>query len=480
MRKRNAACSAKAARSNPSCPEQRADLAREQFRTLLPGYVRSFIEQAAALLDLRIEGDIDGIFSFAEGATHALAPLWPTLDAYPPDRRNRFMLHKPSDSDQAIFLHPGESFFETIRELVLSRFGREALRGAVFVDPTATRPYLFHLGVAEIVREADPTFDSLKFEEPIEYRIVGLRQDENGAIDECPVEHLLLLKGSSGIPLAVRTFAARADSAAAVATDFACEKVASLAETHRVAMLHSLPERRDFIESGYRYEEDMLLAQRMMKAAQAREGDSKAAAELDRIRQRQRSLEYLKEQALGALRREPELIAPRAIRFLAHALVIPSSDPEDRRRHDDEIELVAVRISSEYERGEGWTVRDVSTPPLARAAGLGDNPGFDILSTRMPSGATREVSTVFDERAVEVKGRAGVGDIELTENEWSRACNLRDRYWLYVVFDCGTPSPRLFRVQNPFHKLIATAKGGVIISEESIFSQGVSANHDQG
>jgi len=67
--------------------------------------------------------------------------------------------------------------------------------------------------------------------------------------------------------------------------------------------------------------------------------------------------------------------------------------------------------------------------------------------------------------AAEVKGRAGVGDIELTENEWSRACNSRDRYWLYVVYDCATPNPRLMRVQDPFYKLVATAKGGVIINE---------------
>jgi len=71
-------------------------------------------------------------------------------------------------------------------------------------------------------------------------------------------------------------------------------------------------------------------------------------------------------------------------------------------------------------------------------------------------------------RAIEVKGRAGVGDIELTGNEWSRGCNLRDRYWLYVVFDCGTPRPRLFRVQDPFYKLVATARGGVIIDESEI------------
>ncbi len=64
--------------------------------------------------------------------------------------------------------------------------------------------------------------------------------------------------------------------------------------------------------------------------------------------------------------------------------------------------------------------------------------------------------------------QSGAGAIELTENEWSRARNLHDRYWLYVVYGCGTPNPRLFRVQDPFRKLIATGKGGVIIDEAEI------------
>lgn len=66
--------------------------------------------------------------------------------------------------------------------------------------------------------------------------------------------------------------------------------------------------------------------------------------------------------------------------------------------------------------------------------------------------------------------RCQAGSMELTENEWSRACNLRDRYWLYVVFDCGTTTPRLFRVQNPFSKLIATSKGSLLIDGSQILA----------
>ena len=63
-----------------------------------------------------------------------------------------------------------------------------------------------------------------------------------------------------------------------------------------------------------------------------------------------------------------------------------------------------------------------------------------------------------------------IGDIELTENEWAKACNVRDRYWLYVAFNCATPHPRLVRVNDPFGKLLVRERGGVIMSEQEIFA----------
>ena len=45
---------------------------------------------------------------------------------------------------------------------------------------------------------------------------------------------------------------------------------------------------------------------------------------------------------------------------------------------------------------------------------------------------------------------------------------LREQYWLYVVYDCGTSNPRLLRINDPFYKLVATAKGGVIIDEAEV------------
>ena len=72
---------------------------------------------------------------------------------------------------------------------------------------------------------------------------------------------------------------------------------------------------------------------------------------------------------------------------------------------------------------------------------------FDLLSHR-----DEEV------RNIEVKGRVDRSAVQLEANEWKQACNLGSRYWLYVVFDCGTPEPRLYRIQDPFNKLFASGR----------------------
>jgi len=162
------------------------------------------------------------------------------------------------------------------------------------------------------------------------------------------------------------------------------------------------------------------------------------------------------------LRREPELIAPGAITFIAHALVVPSSDPEDIGKHDANVELVAMQVAQAFEEAEGGKVIYVHTPELARRAGLPENPGFDLLSIRSGN----------EKRSIEVKGRASTGDIEVSANEWAKACNIREGYWLYAVYNCATPVPRLVRVQDPFGSLLAKAKRSVLISQGQVVEAG--------
>ncbi len=283
---------------------------------------------------------------------------------------------------------------------------------------------------------------------------MGLRQEGDGWIEQCAIESLLLLKGSGSQFEGVSAFAEVSGDLVSEVREFARDKVAvPLANDRRRERVESLHGRLEFVGRGYDYQDSELAQARSKLREKAQAGDPRAKAEFTRIKDRQKALATRRENALAVLRREPELIEANEIAFLSHALVVPSDDPEDKKRFDAEVEAIAVKFAWAFEEAAGATVTDVSKPALARAAGLGDNPGFDLLSYRAEEG----------KRGIEVKGRAGVGDIELTENEWVKACNERGRYWLYVVFDCGSPHPLLVRVRDPFGNLLAKVKSRVLI-----------------
>ena len=74
-----------------------------------------------------------------------------------------------------------------------------------------------------------------------------------------------------------------------------------------------------------------------------------------------------------------------------------------------------------------------------------DNRGFDLI-LRKPH--PEDPQTAIDVRFIEVKGRAGVGEVALTSNEYHTAQRLKADYWLYVAFDCGG-TPELCTIQDP-------------------------------
>lgn len=59
--------------------------------------------------------------------------------------------------------------------------------------------------------------------------------------------------------------------------------------------------------------------------------------------------------------------------------------------------------------------------------------------------------------------------MELIENEWAKAANLREKFWLHVICDYTAAHPHLLQVQNPFAKLLVLAEGGVVNDEASAF-----------
>jgi SNF2 family DNA or RNA helicase len=445
-------------------PRLRVEMDQEVYFRLVPGYVRQYIQQAAPLLGIEIDGDLGGVFFFRPARPRALDPLLPVLELYPEDCRENFCVSRLEGRKDVIWLHPGEPVFERFRTLVGEHLTDAGIRGAVFVDPTATNPYLFHMAHLCISRKPDPELSELAKEEVLECRLVGVRQTEGAEISLCPVEHLLLLRGGEGLPASAQRLAASSNQQKELASAFIAERVGrEMALERRGQLLAHLEERETYVIRSFDYQEAELATARAKHAEKARSGNRKALDALEEVKQQQRELVGRREHMLAVLRREPDLISPGEVIFVAHALVVPSSNPEEIAQHEINVELAAMQVVRAFEEAEGGKVIDVHTPELARAAGLQDNPGFDLLSNRPRDG----------NRAIEVKGRSATGDIEVSANEWAKACNMREGYWIYAVYDCASPNPRLIRVQDPFARLLAKAKGSVLIGAKQVVDASV-------
>ncbi len=438
----------------------------EEYYHLLPGYVYWFMEKAAELLGIGMKGSMDH-FCFTSFPPKLEFLLY-ALDAYLPSQQEHFTVCKPSDPNSAIFLRPGDPFFDKFRSFVCSFFRPEALQGGVFINPHAPEAYLFYLAVFTVEREADSEIPSFARKEVLEYRLVGIRQNKNGTLEECPVEALLLLQGTQRVPEAEISFASLATNSLDRVKAYILQQIAfPIAKARRQVLLDALEERQNFIKRGYDFQSAELAMIRARLTEKERAGYPEAKAELLRIKERQKLLGHQLENSLRRLAREPELIVSQKVTFLAFALVVPPQGLQDQQaynendgqRYDENMEKIAMQIAIAHEQSKGAQVSDVSTPEKAKACGLVHWPGFDLVSKR-PDG---------EERAIEVKGRANIGNIELSTNEWVKACNLRSRYWLYVVFDCATPHPRLLRIQDPFGRLLGQPRGGVVIAAEEIW-----------
>jgi hypothetical protein len=127
------------------------------------------------------------------------------------------------------------------------------------------------------------------------------------------------------------------------------------------------------------------------------------------------------------------------ITHLGRAWIIPHPDRTNPNIapmvRDDEIERIAVEVARQHEESRGWVVESVED----------ENRGFDLISRRPHP---EDSQTFIEVRFIEVKGRAGVGVVALSENEYRTAERLKDDYWLYTVFNCAG-TPELHIVQNP-------------------------------
>ena len=442
-------------------PTMRGEIDRERYLHLLPAHVRRFVERACPLLGLRAHGHLDESFSLVPSRAGALDPLLQVLETYPADARERLRVRRPTGNERCVWLHPGEPVFDAMCAEVVAHCQEDALRGAVFVDPRADSPYLLHFGEVGVDEESADTDASAQ--KTLLRELVVLRQGEDGVVSKVSLAAFAFLQHAShvppgAVPLAARAARLRTDAAARLE-----EEAEQLARERRAAVEAELPDRRKRVGINFNLRAAELAARRsaLSKGTRANPADR---AEVVRD---QRALGERRRLAFEELEAAPGRIIPGTARFLAHALVLPPTGDEEREAFDADVERAAMAIAAEWERGRDAEVTDVSMPPLAREAGLGDHPGFDLLS----------VGADGEKRHIEVKGRTGRGAVWMEENEFRAACNLGTEYWLYVVLDCATSVPHLSRVRDPFAKLLAKETIRMRISTAEVLSAAEAQEH---
>ena len=420
-------------------PTMRDEIGRERYLHLLPAHVRRFVERACPLLGLRVRGNLDESFSLAPARSGALDPLLQGLETYPAGARDRLRVRRPKENERCVWLHPGEPVFDSMGAEVVARCREDALRGAIFVDPRAGSPCLLHLG--EIGVDEEAADENPPVRKTLSRELVVLRQDEDGAVSVEPLDAFAFLQNASHVapgaaPLAPKAARFRTGAAARLA-----EEAERIAHERRAALEEELPERRRRVGVNFNLRLAELAKRRRTLSKDARAGPD----QMDEVVQDQKELGEQRTLALRDLDAAPGRVVPGAVRFLAHALVLPPTGEDEKEAFDADVEKVAMTVATEWERSRGAEVMDVSTAPLAREAGLTDHPGFDLLAVH-PGG---------EKRHIEAKGRAGRAEVWMEENEYRAACNLGREYWLYVVLDCATSAPALSRVRDPFAKLWA-------------------------
>jgi superfamily II DNA or RNA helicase/DNA-binding XRE family transcriptional regulator len=424
----------------------KAEIEAEDFTHLLPAYVQNFVEKAAPHLGLKLDGDLTTAARVTYDASSSrwldrvLARLPNGLPDYLSVRRD-FSLGDVLASKVA-FLRPGDPFFEAICDEVSERFARDVARGALLCDPTSETPYGVGVYVCQ-VGELE-TSAARGSQARLERRLIAIKWDEEGRFDVCAPNHLLALHavGLAGLHKAGRLLyqpdeqIARADQYAKSVAE------ATVLNQIRVVARAEVESRLGDIARGFDFRSAELAERRAELSRKLREAgeNPKTRIELDHVKADQGRLTEERAAALLREQRRVDLLDIVQFQRIAIGLVLPDPSPEAKEVYDKNIEAIAVRVARNFEVDRFRArVLDVSSPALAR--------GYDLESYRPDKPPI----------CIEVKGRAGRGSVQLTENEWPTAANVRDRYWLYVVVDCAT-NPVLYRVQDPAFKLAVKSR----------------------
>jgi superfamily II DNA or RNA helicase len=325
-----------------------------------------------------------------------------------------------SDDPTLEWVTPGHPLFETVREAVQEQTHQDLKRGAVFYDLHREAPASLTIFSATIKDGRGRTLEKRLF-------VVEIAQDGTMAVRQ-PTLFLELMPVPAHVPPpAETTIEAGRDQLEHFLIKEALQPLLQAVTQQRAKEADTVARH---VEISLNALIDRVQVQFARLLDQKVSGSTESGLE-GRLKQTEDRLEELNERLE---RRRRELQQERQctvadIQLHGRAWVLPHPERDTPGLapmvRDDEIERIAVEAVIAYEQARGWQVESVEQ----------ENKGFDLISRRFHP---EDPQTATGVRFIEVKGRAGVGEVALSNHEYKTALRLKEEYWLYAVFNCAT------------------------------------------
>ncbi|MBI3951045.1 MAG: DUF3883 domain-containing protein [Acidobacteria bacterium] len=423
---------------------QRQNLEVEE-RRLMPRYVESQFIAAAREVGLRVEPRADGLWrvehvpaDLRSERLQAVRRLGKADSIYRKITFHKHHLDQDAHLD-AVLMGPGHPLYGAVDEKLRERLAPLVGGVGIYVDPLAGAPYYLHFFEISI-RGKDTKGNDV----PLYGELVAVRE-EAGRFEVVPSDIILNLPSHPNPPkkldgMDVKTAADFLKSAYQLECRTRCQKEREhFANVCREYLLKSFTARINRAQE--RVMELMAREREAPEVALARQRADQDLADLERTRdERLAGLSRLAVARTGPVQHlaTAVVLVPGTDAGVQLAGLVDEVDPQLRRKSELAAEDFVIAGLIE----EGF--------PKDRIERVGHlKIGFDIRAHRVRDHATGEVEV----KRIEVKGRTQGQPIRLTTNEWYKAQQLAETYWLYVVWNPLGENPELVRIQNPAVKL---------------------------
>ncbi len=392
-------------------------------RRLMPKYVEKNFEAASREVGLKLEPRADGLWRIE----HVPADLRSErLEAVrrlgkPEANYKKITFHKQHlDQNQhldAVLLGPGHPLYSAVDERLNLLLAPIKGQTAFYIDPLATNPYRIHFFEISIKGQNSQGQTINLYGETLAVR------EENDTFEVIPADLLLNLPAFKETPSHIDIIDPQQAADFLKSTyQLECRERCQVERSHYAQVCS------DYLVKSF--EVRIRAAEDRVMALRAREIESpEVALARQRAEQDYAELERAKKDRLSGLDR---LTISRTgpIRHIATAVVLTPESSDEKQfkeliRGTDPLlnrqsELAAEEKVIAFEKEQGWTCKRVGHMKI----------GFDIRSISAPDPATGQ----YHVRRIEVKGRERGQPIRLTTNEWYKATQLAETYWLYLDF----------------------------------------------